>query len=163
METSMLLEKAQAKPIVRVGPEGKMRITMKAGASFDVDNDSGWVVFSGFGVAPSALFSAIVFELIAVLTSETGVYLCNVCGNPFPSLSRALRDDRKKFCTDECRAEARKVTERNSKRKRRLEMKAMRSNADQNVPVATDADLAAAELAYLEHRASKERKGGAKG
>ena len=54
-------------------------------------------------------------------------YTCDVCGDVFQSLDRVLRADRKRFCSDLCRLEAKRATIRASNRKQRQEMKAIRS------------------------------------
>ena len=53
---------------------------------------------------PSRLFNVIVLELVTTLTSQGGVYRCDVCNIPFhPEHDRQMRGTRKRICSDDCR------------------------------------------------------------
>ena len=67
------------------------------------------------------LFAVLACQLTAAVASSSGVVRCSVCDRAYPRSPdrRAIRGDRRNFCGDDCRAEARKSTDRESWHRRK--------------------------------------------
>ncbi len=80
------------------------------------DRDEPWCPF----LSPEAgLYVTLVVQLVASVTSPLGLVRCSWCHNPYARPSdRAPRADRRRFCTDDCRAEAKKEADRTLSRRR---------------------------------------------
>ena len=88
----------------------------------EADREAPWTVF----LAPATgLYPTLVVQLVAAITSPFGLVRCSWCDNPYArSPERAPRADRRRFCSDECRGNAKKEANREISRRRYERQKA---------------------------------------
>jgi hypothetical protein len=60
----------------------------------------------GLELVPTTLWSALVIQFGAVITSSHGTHFCSLCKEPYWP-ERKPRRDRREFCSDECHAKTR--------------------------------------------------------
>lgn len=73
----------------------------------------------------SGLYTTLVVQLVAAVTSPLGLVRCSWCDNPYARPpERVPRADRRRFCSDDCRVNAKKDADRAMSRRRYEQQKA---------------------------------------